>query len=301
MLGTIFGKTADLLDKRFLVGLLLPCAGFHGVLAALVVTALGWDNARERVAAIPTPERWFLAAAVAAVVLVFAVLLGTQINTLVRWWEGYWRPRCVRTPGAAMQRWRYRHLDDEDPWDSTHMLREYPSSPADFLPTRLGNTLLAAENYSRERYGLDSVLFWPRQYLLLTDALRTVVDDARRAIDQFIVIASLSVLTAIITTGLGITGQLSSRVWVPTGLGAAALALMTYRSAVRAAITFGDLVRSVYDLYRRDLLTALGIAAAENPNDERRLWKALGQYLFRGATDSGDEELIHYMPPKKPS
>lgn len=65
---------------------------------------------------------------------------------------------------------------------------------------------------------------------------------------------------------------------------------MTYRSAVGAAITSGDLVRSVYDLYRRDLLTALGIAAAENPDDERGLWKALGQYLFRGANDSGAEE-----------
>ncbi|WP_067970918.1 hypothetical protein [Mycolicibacter icosiumassiliensis] len=299
MLGTIFGKTADLLDKRFLVGLLLPCVGFHAALAALLVTALGWDDARQLVATIPSPERWFLAVAAAAVVLVFAVLLGTQINTLMRWWEGYWRPRCARTPGAAVQRWRYGRLDDEDPWDSTQMLREYPRETADFLPTRLGNALLAAENYSRDRYGLDSVLFWPRQYLLLTDTIRTVVDDARRAIDQFIVIASLSVLTAIITTGMGIAGQLTDRVWIPTGLGAAGLALVTYRSAVREAITFGDLVRSVYDLYRRDLLAALGVAAAVTPEDERRLWKALGQYLFRGATDSGDEALIRYIPPQK--
>jgi hypothetical protein len=181
------------------------------------------------------------------------------------------------------------------------MLREYPPSTVDFLPTRLGNVLLAAENYSRDRYGLDSVLFWPRQYLLLTDTVRAVLDDARRAIDQFIVIASLSVLTAFIATGMGLAGPLSDSVWIPTALGAAALALLTYRSAVRAAVTFGDLVRSVYDLYRRDLLTALGVAAAETPDDERRLWKALGQYIFRGATDSGDDALIRYVPPRKPS
>jgi hypothetical protein len=295
MLSTIFGKTADLLDKRFLVGLLLPSLGFIAAVGALVVTAIGWADARDLAGTIPSPERWLIVAAATAVVLLFAVIIGTQVNSLVGWWEGYWRPSCLRRPGIWVERCRYGRLDDDDSSDSTRMLREFPSNTEDFLPTRLGNALLAAENYSRERYGLDSVLFWPRQYLLLPDAVRTVVDDGRRAIDQFVVVATLSAATALVAGGMGVTGLLGSTVWIPSALGAAGLTFLTYRSAVSAAIAFGDLVRSAYDLYRRDLLSALGIAAAETPEEERRLWIAIGQYLFRGATDTGDETLIRYI------
>jgi hypothetical protein len=295
MLSTIFGKTADLMDKRFLIGLLLPCLGFVAALGALVITAVGWSDARTLAGTIPSPERWLIVAAAAAAVLLIAVLIGTQVNTLVGWWEGYWRPSCLRRPGIRFERWRYGRRDDNDSSDSTRMLREFPSSTEDFLPTRLGNALLAAENYSRERYGLDSVLFWPRQYLLLPDAVRTVVDDGRRAVDQFVVVATLSAATAVVAVGMGVRGLLSGMVWIPSALGAAGLAFVTYRSAVSAAIAFGDLVRSVYDLYRRDLLSALGVAYPETPEEEHRLWTAIGQYLFRGATDSADEALIRYI------
>lgn len=299
MLSTIFGKTADLLDKRFLVGLLLPSLGFITAVGALVVTAGSWAAVRELARTVPNPERWLIVASAAAAVLLFAVLIGTQVDRLVGWWEGYWRPHWLCKPGIWVEQRRYGRLDDDDTSDSTRILREFPSSTNDFLPTRLGNALLAAENYSRERYGLDSVLFWPRQYLLLPDAVRTIVDDGRRAIDQFVVVATLSAVTAVIAAAMGMNGQLSGAVWIPSALGAALLSFLTYRSAVSAAIAFGDLVRSVYDLHRRDLLNALGVASPQTPDEERRLWTALGQYLFRGATDTGDETLIRYLPSSK--
>jgi hypothetical protein len=215
-------------------------------------------------------------------------------------WEGYW-PKNVRRLGIRLERRRYRLLDDADPWESTRKVLEFPSQVDDFLPTRLGNVLLAAENYSRERYGLDSVFFWPRQYLLLPNEVRVIVDDARRAIDQLVVIATLAVFAVCSALGLGLAGAVWSCisapcvVWVPSALGAVVLAYLTYRSAVSAASTFGDLVRSVFDLYRADLLAKLGVAAPKSREVEPRIWEALGQQLFRGGTSSPyDDALIQY-------
>jgi hypothetical protein len=299
VLTTIVGKTADLLDKRFLVGSLLPCLGFGAAIGSLVITGIGWTETHKVVRSIPNSERWLIGVVAAAALLLLAVLLGTQINRLVVWWEGYWRPKCLGRPFVCLQRRRYRRLNDDDPWDSTRMFREFPSDDSDFLPTRLGNTLLAAENYSRARYGIDSVLFWPRLYLLLDEPERAIVDDARRAVDQFVVLATLSATASFVAVGMGLSGFVSGIVVVPSALGAAVLAYLTYRSAVTAAITFGDLVRSVFDLYRRKLLFEIGIAPAKGPEEERRVWEALSKYLLRGATDTGDESLIRYTTPLK--
>lgn len=182
MLGGIFGKAADFLDRRFLLGLLLPCLAFTAAVSSLVITSYGWNAADTAWRALSGSQRWLIAAGLTVVVFFVASVLGAHINWLIGIWEGYWRPQWMQKPGVWLQRRRYASLERLDPavcdedqgdddeedgagdtrrlWARTRIYREFPSNPDNFLPTRLGNALLAAESYSSERYGLDGVLFW---------------------------------------------------------------------------------------------------------------------------------------------
>ena len=44
---------------------------------------------------------------------------------------------------------------------------EYPAEPDRVLPTRLGNTMVAFEDYPRTRYGIDAIALWSRLVPLL--------------------------------------------------------------------------------------------------------------------------------------
>ncbi|NOP96565.1 MULTISPECIES: hypothetical protein [Mycolicibacterium] len=306
MLTTVFGKTADLLDKRFLVGLLLPSLGFCATVAALVLIGLGWPGPLRYWTDLPLPGRWAIAAVIAAAVLLVAVLLGTQVNRLVAFWEGYYWPKWFSRVGACVQRRRFNSLGDDD-WSEFRRLQHYPSDPSTFLPTKLGNVFLAAENYSRERYGLDSVYLWPRLYLSVPTDVRAILDDARRAVDQLVVIATAAVLSVLAALGLGLVGwqfdgvTAPSVVWGPAAAVAAAVAFGSYRSAVSAAVGFGDLVRSVFDLYRGELLAKLGVPAPRTREIEKQTWEALGQFLFRGgSSDAGDALIEFAVRPEEP-
>jgi hypothetical protein len=46
-----------------------------------------------------------------------------------------------------------------------------PAAERDLLPTRLGNLLRAREMASRHKYGLDSLVCWPRLWCLLPECL----------------------------------------------------------------------------------------------------------------------------------
>lgn len=307
MLSTVVGKAADLLDKRFLVGLFLPSAGFFAALGALAFTGVGWDKPYNFWKATPTAGHWTLGVVIAAGVLLFAVLLGTQVILLMQIWEGYWRPRWLRVPATWVQKCRYARLSDSAD-DTLRRVQQYPTLTDAFLPMRLGNVLLSAENYSRERYGLDSVYFWPRQYLALPSEVRSIVDDARRSIDQLIVIASLAVVTAVGAVAMACaswrmpaTVSAPLAVWGPSALVATMIAYASYRSATSAAVVYGDLVRSAFDLYRGEVLEKLGVPAPKTRELERQTWEALGQFLFRGGTNSrAADGLIEYADSAEP-
>ncbi|MDO3333864.1 hypothetical protein [Mycobacteroides abscessus] len=299
MLTTALGKTADLLDKRFLVGLVLPCLGFIAVITVLVITGLGWDRAHRTWTTTSAGGRWTIAIVAVAALLLLAALLGTQVTNLVRVWEGYW-PDPLRRFGQRRQRRKYTKLKDSNESDSARKQLQFPTQPDDFLPTRLGNTLLAAENHSRERYGIDSVVFWPRQYMALPGDIRALVDDARRTLDQLVVIASLAVLACLAALSLPIVSlawksvSAPPVVWLPLAAGGLLVALLSYQSAVAAAAVFGDAVRSVFDLYRTELLIKLGVASPHTRAIERQTWEALGQLIYRGGTTAEGDALIEY-------
>lgn len=294
MFGSVFDKATGLLEKRFVLGLLLPCLSFAAAVSALVVTARGWASALTWWHGLSAGQQWLIAGGSVVVLAFAASVLGAQLGALTRLWEGYWPgSRAVRA-GRWVQARRWNRLDLSDPADYSRRYHEFPARTDQLLPTRLGNALRAAESYAgdSERYGADAVFFWPRLYLVLPEAVRKQVEDARAAVDQLLVVATLSLASALVALGMGIAGVLPFPVWLSSAVGAALLGWLTYRSAVRAAVTFGNLVRASFDLHRRDLLARLGLAAPPTLAEERELWKALAQQLYRRGADR--PELIRF-------
>lgn len=300
MFGTFFDKVTGLFDRRFVLGLLLPTFAFFAGAGALVATDLRWTRTISWWQHLSASRQVTLAIAAAAGLVFAATVLGTQVVAITRVFEGYWRWGWAdKTVGAVGRRWQ-RHRLAQLARDTSAMgyLREYMAfAPAELgavLPTRLGNTLRAAESYSGdpERWGLDAVFWWPRLYLIIPDGTRAQVDEARASMDQMVVLSALSVVFATVAVGFGIAG-LPLVVWIPCASGGLALSWLVYRAAVTSAAAFGDLIRSCFDLYRGDLLTHLGWPMPDKLQDERVLWGALGQQLYRRGTNSREQELIN--------
>ena len=73
-------------------------------------------------------------------------------------------------------------------------LRRFPDEQQYFMPTRLGNLLKAAELRPLSKYGLDSVICWPRIWLLLPESAKTELVNARADLDTGARIWSWSIL-----------------------------------------------------------------------------------------------------------
>jgi hypothetical protein len=304
MLSTLFDKVTGLFDKRFTLALLLPAFAFAAGCGALAATMAGWQRTVTWWSALDAARQVALGVGAAAAIVVLAVLAGTQVVAVTRLLEGYWRWPVDRTLGALGRRLegnRRKRLDGDGSNEGfQRSYTAFPAAPAPVLPTRLGNALRAAESYpgDQQRWGIDAVFWWPRLYLILPDSTRDQVDEARAGLDQMVVLTMVSAVFGVVALALGFAG-LNWTVALSCAGGALLLARASYLAAVSSAAVFGDLVRSCYDLYRGDLLSKLGWPMPPALEDERRLWRALGQQLYRGDVDQKDEPVI-YAPRNSP-
>jgi hypothetical protein len=139
--------------------------------------------------------------------------------------------------------------------------------PQDLIrPTTLGNALAAMETTAGESYGFDAVVAWPRLYPVLGERMRIIIDDRRNTLDS----AGRMSATMAVTTVVSALALAQSGWWLLLSLIPLALARIAYIGAVRAAIAYGEAVRTAFDLHRFDLLTALHLPLPEDPETERR-------------------------------
>jgi hypothetical protein len=152
------------------------------------------------------------------------------------------------------------------------VLARAPADPTLRMPTKLGNIIRAGEGRPSERYGLDTVVCWPRLWLLLPPAARVELQGARASLDSDVVALFWGVLFLAWTP---------FTLWaIPIALLAAALA---YRAAQTSAAIYSDLLEASFDLYRKDLYEALSWPLPENPADELEIGRQVTQYLWRGS------------------
>lgn len=149
-------------------------------------------------------------------------------------------------------------------------------------PTELGNVIQAFNDYPFERYCMEGEIFWPRLQKVIDGDFRTLVQDQQTRLDFSLACASLSLFSAILWLALGpwIWGDLL----VGLGLVAASgiVAYLFYRLGCISAWKLGDLFRASFDLFRLDLLNALGGVAPQSLKEERAVWRQFSTLLVYG-------------------
>ncbi|WP_030859385.1 hypothetical protein [Streptomyces sp. NRRL S-37] len=150
--------------------------------------------------------------------------------------------------------------------------RRLPAQRVQRMPTRLGNSLRAAESRIRARYGLDPIVCWPRLWLLLPDTARQETTAAY---------ASMLLTVQVFLCGVLFTVWTVWSWWaLPVGLLVAAAA---YARMLPAASAVGDVVESCFDVHRRLLYQAAHWPLPTNPRDERAEGTRLTTYLHTGS------------------
>jgi hypothetical protein len=208
---------------------------------------------------------------------------------VLRLLQGHW-PAALRSVVAG--RYRGKLAADDKAWQELYSrweageasdteeirllsaerrLGRMPSRPEQVMPTRLGNVLRAAESRPYDWYGLDSVVCWPRLWLVLPDAVKTEVGGAQAELQAAVTWWTWAALTAIWT------------IFTPWALPVAlAGCLLSYAAVIGAAMRFGDLVNAAFDVHRGLLYDALGCPRPGGHASERAMGLALSQALLRG-------------------
>lgn len=174
----------------------------------------------------------------------------------------------------SLQAERYALLEAE--------LANYPQDANLRLPTRLGNTLRAAEEYPYERYGLEITVTWPRLWLLLSESTRQELLAARQSLDaavQMSIWGLAFLLSAFLAWGA--SRPASALLLVGAILPGLGVLLAAWLRAHSAAEIYAVLLRSAYDLYRFNLYEALRWKPPLRPEAEKDSGIALTHYLQR--------------------
>jgi len=320
MLATFIDKALALLDRRFLVGYWMPAFLFGLILFFTAGWSLPWLGL--------TAEDYFaleglrlsgITLGLLFLVTVFAYLLRAFTRPIIRTYEGYWPWRRLQTWGIRRQQKRLRHLrdmqlqafheKDRRRYSRLQILfyRDYPSQAHRILPTRLGNVLRAAEDYSMSRYGLEGVFWWPRLEPLLPESLLTRLEAAFVGLIALLNLATLSLLYALLLLAnlfLYWGGYVTINndfdewwLWPLVATIALVIAYVIYRGAVTQARAYGDLIRVAYDEHRFLILDALHIEQPRTPREEHLLWSKLYKWLYQ--QDLGSARWLLYKKDEK--
>lgn len=278
------------LAEKWLTAILTPAFIFWGGGLGAWIYRHGWLSL----------ETWFTKQSqTAQIALLIIALLSILTSALIvqycelavlRILEGYWFQwlRKLRYYFITIQQKRKYKLDrqfqlliarieDKNQPPTPEEVEEYARLdgilhyfPIHLMPTQFGNILRAAEERPKNQYGLDTFICWPRLWLLLPDSVKTELTEARITLNTGARIWLWSLLFLVWTP----------LAWwaVPTGIISAYLA---YNWLLNAAIIYGDLLESAFDLYRFELYKVLRWSLPNSPEEERQLGEQITAYLWK--------------------
>ncbi len=300
MFGGILDKVTGILDQRLVLTSLLPAIAFWATVAGLAGSQNGWQHVETRWNHLDGTAKILVSILAVVALVLFALILSAAEGALLGLYEGYWGSRGPGSWLAAVGKsWhkrqrrlkgaKYEFIYLNYPRERSRNVPGLANRPEYIMPTRLGNIIKAAELYPGDegRYGMDAAFFWPRLYQVVPDNARSSLTDARTSLSLMLNICTLALgLAAGSVIALAVTTIRPTAAYWATAAGGSVVAWLAYRSALGPARVYGELVRSMYDLYRGDLLAKLGFALPDTLADERELWKNLGKQMYRRAADS---------------
>jgi hypothetical protein len=299
------GVSTTELGLRFNVVSLLPDATL--VLFVLTLKASGAPgeppSARQVLAAIDELNAQRVAA-ILALVLVLSLILHPFQFSLVRLLEGYWDDSRIGRPfsalGKELHRRRRRRLErlalasqtareeERQQW-AEDRLYQYPDEDR-LLPTRLGNTLRAAEDEAGMRYELPTVIVMPRLYPYLSERFAAVYTDRRNQLDAAVRFCAILALAAVVSAGMLLP---NGGPWRALPVAIILLSLISYQAAVRAAANYGQALFVAFDLHRFDMIKALHYPLPTNLDAERRFNKRLADFFSERPDSDIDDDYAH--------
>lgn len=165
------------------------------------------------------------------------------------------------------------------------LLRErrdrYPVSEDQVVPTRLGNAIRRVEEYSYDRFRLDSQRLAYEMYAVGSEVARKQTDQARTTVDFFVCLLYGHLLVAVAALVAG-----------PHRIGAAVLAGLSvwwYDRAVKATDDWAGATRALANLARKPLAASLGLKLPSSLDKERRMWAAVSRMAQRRHDDRSAE------------
>lgn len=305
-MSSVVETAAGVFERRFLQNAFLPVMLFGPAVAAPTVLSQGrlrdlaetWDAQSPTLKALEIVGYlalvWFLAAIVAS-----------QWRNLTRLFEGYplRRIKLLRPlyqAGVSHHRRRQRALNGR-PRVRSQM---YPLMPGRVMPTRLGNILRAAEQYPRDRFRAPTVLLWSRLYRIFPTEFASNIESAAARLEFLLVVSAWCASFAGISCTVGLTFGTPPNVVAACCGGGMLLAYLAYRSAIPAALQYGNRLRAGFDLYRLDLLERLTFKRPRSLSEEAALWSAVDNLAVPSGTppgyktppDAWQREWMYYEP-----
>lgn len=280
MFTSFLDKLNSLFDKRFLIAYWGPLLIGLALAVALWSTQAGataaggwWDGQS-------ATQQLLLMLGVLFAITILAFVLQASTVPLVRLYEGYWPGWLGWLEGRCIAAERARRLHLLQSGDARAAYYSYPANQSFVRATRLGNTMTAAEEYAWFAYRSDAIIWWPRLTAILPDTLRSGLDGAFTAVAALLNLCTILLVWAVVGSGWLLAQSAAPWLFALVFGGGLLLAWLCSRAAITQAEDYGDLVRSAYDLYRRDLLKALGLPLPDSLYEEQNLWIKLGKLHY---------------------
>lgn len=155
----------------------------------------------------------------------------------------------------------------------------FPSKFAAVLPTELGNVIAAFEDYPRNRYGIDTVSFWPRLVPILkkTGFLDFIAEE--KTVFDFVLNTTLAVGIIgleLFYAHLFLTQIISAIIWL---FFMALLVIVLHAGLVIAARQWGMTVRVAFDLHRHKLHRELGLIPQPTFEADFEQWRRVSSFI----------------------
>lgn len=163
----------------------------------------------------------------------------------------------------------------------------FPARLSWVKPTKLGNHSRAAETYSFLRYNLDAAVIWPRLREMLPEKFAGRLGEAKMNMDLMLVLTTLALVFAVAWGAIFVAvpdEYLAVYKWVVApivlllGMG---ITRVAYLNAAESALSYGELLKTAFDLYRWQVLEALHLDLPADLESEKKLWGEISGLLYR--------------------
>ena len=295
MFSTVLQELQGYFGRDFLLAVFLPVLTFAGASLALFLeirdglfaTLTAWEK---------VPLQTQVIAIVSGLIVVATLSLIIHNLQFSRLFEGYWSNivllRRFRNPRVKAHRKRYDYLTGLTTREvgtvtltneiAAEQLTFYPppNHLDQMMPTRFGNVVRGTEIYAYDRYGIESAIIWTRLRPLLSPEAAAALENRKIMVDFSLTITLLAAPFSLIWCP--ILAYYTNRwdLFLICAIGWP-LAWVCYHNAIQSAVAYCEQITATFDLYRHNLLKALGRPIPKDTAEERKEWRRLAHFFYR--------------------